>query len=67
MVWAGMAGIAAIAALVVSTSPALRPIDFAVRLPALVGYLTVFAAALTSAYLRQMVRWFGRPFMTIHH
>ncbi len=67
MLWLGLVVVVAIGAFVVSRSPFMRPVDWAVRLPALVGYLAVFAAAVTSAYLRQMVRWFGRPFLTVHH
>ncbi len=38
-----------------------------VRVTALMGYFCVFGAIVTSAYLRQVVRWFGRPFIKVHH
>jgi predicted ferric reductase len=34
---------------------------------ALVGYLMIFFASLSSIYLRQLVRWLGRPFIETHH
>lgn len=57
----------ALAALLVSRQPFAGPLDFAVRVPALVGYLAVFTASLSSAYLREMLRLFGRPFLAVHH
>ena len=34
---------------------------------ALLGYLGVFLATLSTAYLRELVKAFGRPFIKIHH
>jgi sulfoxide reductase heme-binding subunit YedZ len=47
--------------------PNAAPIDWVIRSAALMGYFCVFDAIVTSAYLRQMVRWFGRPFLKVHH
>ncbi len=47
--------------------PNAAPINWVIRTTALIGYFCVFGAILTSAYLRQVVRWFGRPFIKIHH
>jgi sulfoxide reductase heme-binding subunit YedZ len=47
--------------------PNAAPIDWVIRSAALMGYFCVFGAIVTSAYLRQMVRWFGRPFLKVHH
>jgi ABC-type polysaccharide/polyol phosphate export permease len=33
----------------------------------LLGYLSVFLAIIASAYTRQLVRFFGRPFVKTHH
>ena len=34
---------------------------------ALLGYLMIFFASLSSIYLRELVRWLGRPFIKTHH
>jgi sulfoxide reductase heme-binding subunit YedZ len=47
--------------------PNATPISWVIRIAALMGYFCVFGAIVTSAYLRQVVRWFGRPFIKIHH
>jgi sulfoxide reductase heme-binding subunit YedZ len=47
--------------------PGTPPIYWAIRIAALMGYFCVFGAIVTSAYMRQMVRWFGRPFLKVHH
>jgi DMSO/TMAO reductase YedYZ heme-binding membrane subunit len=44
-----------------------RGVDTLVRAAALLGYLAVFFATLSSAYLRELVKFFGRPFTKIHH
>jgi sulfoxide reductase heme-binding subunit YedZ len=40
---------------------------WAIRTFALLGYLSVFLAIVASAYMRQLVRIFGRPFVQTHH
>jgi sulfoxide reductase heme-binding subunit YedZ len=47
--------------------PGTPPIYWVIRIAALMGYFCVFGAIVTSAYMRQMVRWFGRPFLKVHH
>jgi sulfoxide reductase heme-binding subunit YedZ len=47
--------------------PNATPINWVIRTAALMGYFCIFGAIVTSAYLRQVVRWFGRPFIKIHH
>jgi sulfoxide reductase heme-binding subunit YedZ len=37
------------------------------RTSALLGYLSIFLAAVSSAYMRQLVRFFGQPFVKTHH
>jgi sulfoxide reductase heme-binding subunit YedZ len=34
---------------------------------ALLGYLSIFLAIISSVYMRQLVRFFGRPFVQVHH
>ncbi|MGC9469099.1 MAG: ferric reductase-like transmembrane domain-containing protein [Anaerolineae bacterium] len=43
------------------------PINGIIRVGALLGYLTVFFAALSSNYMRELTRYFGRPFPKVHH
>jgi sulfoxide reductase heme-binding subunit YedZ len=47
--------------------PNATPINWVIRIAALMGYFCVFGAIVTSACLRQVVRWFGRPFIKVHH
>ena len=43
------------------------PIDGVIRVGALLGYLAVFLAALSSNYMRELTKFFGRPFPKVHH
>lgn len=43
------------------------PISGAIRIAALFGYLGVFLTSLSSNYMRELTRYFGRPFMKVHH
>ncbi len=54
-------------ALVVSLDSVAAPIDGVIRVGAVLGYLTVFLAALSSNFMRELTRFFGRPFVTVHH
>ncbi|MBN1583593.1 MAG: hypothetical protein JXA89_23000 [Anaerolineae bacterium] len=47
--------------------PYITPLYWVVRTAALLGYLCVFATALSSPYMKQLVRFFGRPFVKTHH
>ncbi len=38
-----------------------------IRGTALLGYLALFLATLSSIYMRQMFQFFGRPFIKVHH
>ncbi len=38
-----------------------------IRGAALLGYLAVFLASLSSSFMRELTRFFGRPFIRIHH
>jgi hypothetical protein len=42
-------------------------LDRLIRGVALLGYLSVFSAAISSTYMRHLVRFFGRPFVQVHH
>jgi sulfoxide reductase heme-binding subunit YedZ len=60
-----------IALIIVGGLIALRPfgtpLNWIIRGSATMGYLAVFLAIVSSAYMRQMVRIFGRPFIRVHH
>ncbi len=43
------------------------PIDGIIRFGALLGYLAVFVASLSSNYMRELTRYFGRAFVKVHH
>lgn len=51
----------------VALQPYGTPLNFFIRGAAALGYLAVFAAIVSSAYLQQLVRFFGRPFIKVHH
>jgi hypothetical protein len=64
-----VAGFALLALVIVIliTQPPPMPIYWLIRGAALLGYLTIFTAILSSAYMPQLVRFFGRPFVKVHH
>lgn len=43
------------------------PLDGVIRAGALLGYLCVFLASLSSLYMRELTRYFSRPFIKLHH
>ncbi len=49
------------------TAPVANPLGAAIRGLALTGYQLIFWAIVSSAYVPQLVRFFGRPFIKIHH
>lgn len=42
-------------------------LDYLIRGAALFAYQTLFVVILSTPYLREMVRFFGRPFIKVHH
>ena len=62
----GIAALIVVGALI-ALRPNVTPLTWAIRTFAVLGYLCVFAAALSSIYMRELVRWFGRPFVKTHH
>jgi hypothetical protein len=60
-------GVAAVVVLLQLLQPGAPRISWVIRIAALMGYFCIFGAIVTSAYLRQVKRWFGRPFIKIHH
>jgi DMSO/TMAO reductase YedYZ heme-binding membrane subunit len=51
----------------ISLQPHGTSLNRLIRGAALLGYLTVFLAIVSSAYVRQLVRFFGRSFIQVHH
>ncbi len=49
------------------TTPMTSPLVATIRGLALTGYQLVFWAILSSAYVPRLVRFFGRPFIKVHH
>jgi DMSO/TMAO reductase YedYZ heme-binding membrane subunit len=64
-----VSGIAAVVlvVLVLVLDTVLSPTDGVIRFGALLGYLGVFLASLSSLYMRELTRYFGRPFPKVHH
>jgi DMSO/TMAO reductase YedYZ heme-binding membrane subunit len=52
---------------VIALDTVYAPIDGVIRFGALLGYLAVFFASLSSNYMRELTRYFGRPFPKVHH
>ena len=68
--WILVLGGIAVPALVialVSLQPDASPLRLAIRGAALTGYLFAFLSAISTAYVRQMTRFFGRSFTQVHH
>jgi len=63
--------VGAVSLLLISSLIALQPygtpLNRVIRGAAMMGYLATFLAIVSSAYMRQMARVFGRPFIRVHH
>ena len=51
----------------VALRPSVTPLYWTIRTAALLGYLCVFLSTVASIYVRELVRYFGRPFVQTHH
>jgi len=51
----------------VSMQPYGTPLNWFTRGAALLGYLAIFLSIISSSTMRQLVRFFGRPFVRVHH
>jgi sulfoxide reductase heme-binding subunit YedZ len=51
----------------ISLRPYGTPLNWLIRGAALMGYLAIFLSIVSSAYMRQVIRLFGRPFIKVHH
>jgi DMSO/TMAO reductase YedYZ heme-binding membrane subunit len=59
--------VAGFAAGLQAMSPPASALTLAIRTLALVGYQLVFLSIVSSAYTMELVRFFGRPFIRVHH
>jgi DMSO/TMAO reductase YedYZ heme-binding membrane subunit len=66
LILAGIVAAALVAGLI-SLQPHGSPLNWFVRGLALLGYMTVFLTIVSSAYMRQIYRILGRPFVKAHH
>ncbi len=53
--------------IIVTRDATATPIQLAIRAGAILGYLAVFFTSLSSLYMRELTRFFGRPFLKLHH
>jgi hypothetical protein len=51
----------------IALQPYGSPLFWFIRGAAMLGYLAVFLAIVSSAYMRTLVRFFGRSFVQVHH
>jgi hypothetical protein len=66
LVLVGCVALALVSGLV-SLQPYGTPLNWFTRGAALLGYLAIFLSIISSNYMRQLVRFFGRPFVRVHH
>jgi hypothetical protein len=62
----GAAGLVLVAILI-ALRPFGQPLDWGIRAAALLGYCAIFLAVISSAYMRELFLWLGRPFIRVHH
>ncbi len=53
--------------LLIALRPFGRPLNWVIRGCGLLGYVAVFLSIISSAYMRQIVRNLGYPFVQVHH
>lgn len=66
LILTGIVGLILVGGLI-ALQPVGQPLSWAIRGAALLGYLALFLASLASAYMREMFKLFGRPFVRVHH
>ena len=60
-------GISAVVIIIVMQTPGSGLIDYSVRVLALFGYFAFFTAVVSSSFMKQLYRYFGKPFIKVHH
>jgi len=53
--------------ILIALRPFGGPLDWGIRATALLGYLAIFVAVVSSAYMRELFQLLGRPFIRVHH
>lgn len=66
LILTGVVGLVVVGILI-ALQPFGDPLDWGIRATALLGYLMIFLAVVSSAYMREMFQLFGRPFVRVHH
>jgi len=64
---AGVVLALSVAGAVVALDPLSASTEGVIRVAAVSGYLTIFLAVLSSNYMRELTRFFGRAFVRVHH
>jgi len=67
MLIAGVILALSVAGTVVALDPLTASTEGVIRVAAVSGYLTIFLAVLSSNYMRELTRFFGRGFVRVHH
>jgi DMSO/TMAO reductase YedYZ heme-binding membrane subunit len=68
--WVLIVGAVVVVLLVVGTitlDPIAFPVNGLVRAAAVTGYICIFLAVVSSNYMRELTKFFGRPFIRVHH
>ena len=56
-----------LSAVTIAIRPFGRPLQWAARGAAMVGYVAIFLAILSTVYMRELYGFLGRPFLWAHH
>ncbi len=66
LILAGIINLVVVGVLI-ALRPFGTPLDWGIRAAAMLGYLAIFLAVISSAYMRQLFKLLGRPFIRVHH
>jgi len=66
IVLTGLVGVCLVA-IPILLRPSGTPLGWGIRAAAMLGYLAIALTAITSAYMRELFRLLGRPFIRVHH
>lgn len=66
LILTGLVGVVVVGILI-ALQPIGGPLDWAIRAAAILGYLAIFLAVISSAYMRELFKLLGRPFIRVHH
>jgi DMSO/TMAO reductase YedYZ heme-binding membrane subunit len=66
LILTGVVGLV-VSGILITLQPFGGPLDWGIRAAALLGYMAIFLAVVSSAYMRQLFKLLGRPFVRVHH